>query len=277
MRGGGREGARERWNVPDWRDESAYPKPGDLPDELWRWEFIRRMPDYRAAWSKAAEREYEILCRIASESSRDLSRFLTSDSLYFTLTHAVYSSREEFHDILKYRNHPFPNPRLDYHQLLQSSLVTLRYNDQEGGTLIIPAEPIAREVRDLLFPDRILIEFDLMEPGGPQFARARARFERLQRDYAKKLNSSDRLTAKLRTRRRNDKWPRYLRVLDAVAEGVTYEEIGKELKGLARAGLEIEGMSQKQVDVYFSEIERAKSDAYKWHTAALRVANSDKR
>jgi len=82
-----------------------------------------------------------------------------------------------------------------------------------------------------------------MEPGGPQFERANARFEQFQRDYAKKLNSSDRLKTKLGTRRRNDKWPRYLRVLDAFDEGVTYEEIGKELKGLAKAGLEIEGMS----------------------------------
>jgi len=121
-----------------------------------------------------------------------------------------------------------------------------------------------------------------MEPGGPQFERANARFEQFQRDYAKKLNSSDRLKTKLGTRRRNDKWPRYLRVLDAFDEGVTYEEIGKELKGLAKAGLEIEGMSQKQLDAYLNQTERAKSDAYKWHQAALRVAaprvaNSDKR
>jgi hypothetical protein len=114
-----------------------------------------------------------------------------------------------------------------------------------------------------------------MEPGGPQFDRARARFERLQRDYAQNFNFSDQLEAKLRARQRRDVWPRYLRVLDAKDEGVNYHEIGIELNGLVKSDLEVDAMSQKEADEYFSKIERAKSDAYKWHQAALRVANSD--
>jgi len=114
-----------------------------------------------------------------------------------------------------------------------------------------------------------------MEPGGPQFDRARARFERLQRDYTEKYNFSAQLEAKLRARQRTLLWPRYLRVLDARAEGVNYQEIGVELRGLAKSVLELEAMSQKEADAYLSQIERAKSDAYKWHQAALRVPNSD--
>ena len=273
MRSTGCGTAREIWNVPDWRDESAYPKPDDLPPKVWRWEFIRRMPDYRAAWDEAAKREYEIMRR--RDTHQNPSQFLTPDSQYFTVGRAVYSFPEEFNDILKYHNHPFPNPRLTSKQLLESSLVIFRYNDEEGGSLVSRPEPIAREVRDILFPGRISIEFDLMEPGGPQFDRARARFESLQREYAQKFNFSDQLEAKLRARQRALLWPRYLRVLDARDEGVNYHEIGVELKGLAKSDLEIEVMSQKQADEYLSQIDRAKSDAYKWHQAALRVANSD--
>ena len=40
---------QNEWGVPDWHDESQYPAPGDLPAELWRWQFIRRMGDYREA------------------------------------------------------------------------------------------------------------------------------------------------------------------------------------------------------------------------------------
>jgi len=239
---GGR--ARQRWNVPDWRDESAYPSRDELSDKLWRWEFIRRMPDYRAAWAKAAEQEYEILRKKASNSNRDLSQFLTPDSVYFTVSRAVYWFTKEFNDVLKYHSHPFPNPRLSYQQLLhgglQGGLLGFGYRDEEGGTLAANPEPIDRDIHTILFANRVLIEFDLMEPGRPQFERARARFERLQADYVKKQNYSDRLEAKLRGRRRKDMWPRYLRVLDARDEGVSYEEIGIELN-LSRAQLRNRG------------------------------------
>jgi hypothetical protein len=267
--------------VPDWRDESAYPGRDELSDKLWRWEFIRRMPDYRAAWAKAAEREYEILREIASNSNRDLSQFLTPDSVYFTVTRAVYWFTEEFKDVLKYHSHPFPNPRLSYQQLLhgglQGGLLGFGCRDEEGGTLAANPKPIDRDIHTILFANRVLIEFDLMEPGRPQFERAHARFERLQADYVEKQNYSDRLEAKLRGRRRKDMWPRYLRVLDARHEGVSYQEIGIEVNRLTERSLEIEGMDQKQADAHLSQLERAKSDAKKWHKAALRVANSEER
>jgi hypothetical protein len=79
----------------------------------------------------------------------------------------------------------------------------------------------------------------------------------------------------LRARQITSLWPRYLRVLDARDEGVYYHKIGVELKGLAKSDLEMKAMSQEQADAYLSQIERAKSDAKKWHQAALRVANSD--
>ena len=46
---------QNEWGVPDWRDDKAYPKLDDISDRLWRWEFIRRMPDYRDAWDRASK------------------------------------------------------------------------------------------------------------------------------------------------------------------------------------------------------------------------------
>jgi hypothetical protein len=42
------------WGVPDWRDADAYPRK--MTDRTWRWEFLRRRPDYRKAWNECAEK-----------------------------------------------------------------------------------------------------------------------------------------------------------------------------------------------------------------------------
>jgi hypothetical protein len=52
-----------KWNVPDWRDESQYPIP--LPEKdhsdllQWRWEFLRRDKEYREDWSRLREKDPE--------------------------------------------------------------------------------------------------------------------------------------------------------------------------------------------------------------------------
>ena len=42
--------ALSRWGTPDWRDAPAYDYVLKLSPELRRWEFLRRLPEYRAAW-----------------------------------------------------------------------------------------------------------------------------------------------------------------------------------------------------------------------------------
>ena len=76
---------QNEWGVPDWRDDKAYPKLGDFSDRLWRWEFIRRMPDYRDAWDKASKVEYEIACRMAEKAGRDKTKILQPDDLFFVV------------------------------------------------------------------------------------------------------------------------------------------------------------------------------------------------
>jgi hypothetical protein len=66
-------------------------------------------------------------------------------------------------------------------------------------------------------------------------------------------------------------WPLYIRVLDARNEGATYEEIGRTLTS---TGESFDEMSQTSADAALNALERAKSDAKKWHVAALLVANN---
>ncbi len=46
------EGEADRPPRPDWRDASSYAYTQALSSEGWAWEFLRRNPDYRAAWSQ---------------------------------------------------------------------------------------------------------------------------------------------------------------------------------------------------------------------------------
>jgi hypothetical protein len=42
------DGSMTRWGIPNWTDRASYPKRA--ADRVWRWEFLRRRPDYREAW-----------------------------------------------------------------------------------------------------------------------------------------------------------------------------------------------------------------------------------
>jgi hypothetical protein len=44
------------WGCPDWQNRDAYPKNGKaLKRWQWRWEFLRRTPDYRELWEERSQ------------------------------------------------------------------------------------------------------------------------------------------------------------------------------------------------------------------------------
>ncbi|MBI3987932.1 MAG: hypothetical protein HY343_13490 [Lentisphaerae bacterium] len=55
---------RRKWGIPDWRDVSAYPTK--LSDIFWRWEFLRRLPEYRKDWETYWPLTRKIFKRIQS-------------------------------------------------------------------------------------------------------------------------------------------------------------------------------------------------------------------
>jgi hypothetical protein len=269
--------SREIWGVPDWKDASAYPQPEELSDKLWRWEFVRRMHDYRLAWDRAAPIQYELSCRQAEKSGRDQRLIRKPDDVHFTVSSIVYSFPEKFSDLIKYKVKPIHNPRLSPPRFFEDGPSILRFSDEDGGVLALAPKPNTRQEPVIIPAGWTLIGIDLTEPLPAQFARARQRLEQLQMNHAEEWNFGDRLKAKEAARRRKTLWPRHLRVLDARDEGVSYQEIGIHLNGLEVSSSEWEGLGPRQADAVLDRIARAKSDAKKWHRAALRVAISDDR
>ena len=50
--------ARQKWELPDWRDVTAYPRTQDLSVNEWRWEFLRRRQDYRDDFFRPSDKPY---------------------------------------------------------------------------------------------------------------------------------------------------------------------------------------------------------------------------
>jgi hypothetical protein len=243
------------WGVPDWRDASAYPKPDEISNQLWRWEFIRRMPDYRAAWDKASGVQYEIECRRATDSKRELTRIKKPDDLYFTVSSAAYSFPEEFNDLLKYGIHPIYNPRLRVPRPFKDGPSIIQYADERGGYFCSTPKPTDRQEPVSILAGWTAIHFDLTVPLNPQVARARTRLEQLQIAFAEENDFVDKLRINTSRRARRTLWPFYLRVLDARNEGMTFEQIGLTLGR-------------------YEDRDQAKKDAHKWHEAGSRIATA---
>ena len=267
----------EQWGVPDWRDATAYPQPDGLSDRLWRWEFIRRMHDYRNAWDRASEVEYEIECHMAEKAGRDKSRIRQPDDLYFVVNLAVWSNLSQYQELIKYNINPFYNPRVAVPRVFRDgpSLMNLSapcYRDERGGFFVSNPKMESRYDPVTIQPGWTIVHFDLTEPLDIQLDRAKKRLQRVQEDFLKEVGLTDQIKQKSTQRRRKDMWPLYLRVLDARDAGASYEMIGRKLKDLDDRDLS--KMSLKDADNVLSQLEHARIAAQKWHRAALKVANN---
>lgn len=258
---------QNEWGVPDWRDERQYPAPGDLKPELWRWQFIRRMKDYREAWDSAAPIEYEML---ANQDGSHTHR-MPATARWFQLEFIPYGDINTFWGLFQYLLVRYPNPRVNFPQVIKGVRSGLRFHDlqleytgyqkfvREDGrvTEVHPRtvhEAKLAQRQEWGIPLTITRTFDLTRPLGPQLDRAASALKHLQQDRAQRYGFLPELAAQEKSRVRNEKWLLYLRVLDARAEAVTFEEIGRTLRHHdARAG-------------------DFKAEAHKWHAAAMKVA-----
>jgi hypothetical protein len=59
--------ASEDWGVPDWQDPEAYPKPNERTRNEWRWEFLRREPEYRRDWAKHYKQSYQYFLELSQD------------------------------------------------------------------------------------------------------------------------------------------------------------------------------------------------------------------
>jgi hypothetical protein len=265
------------WGVPDWCDATAYPEPDEISDRLWRWEFIRRMPDYREAWDRASRDEYERHCRMAEQAGRDKSRILQPDDRYFVINFAVWNNPAQYQDLIKYKINPFYNPRVVVPRLFRDGPPIMsdpfpRYGDEQGGCFLSQPQTESRSDPVGIPPGWTIVHFDLTEPLDIQLDRARKRLQKVQEDFLKEVGFTDRFKQKSARRQRKDMWPLYLRVLDARDAGASYEVIGRRLKGIDDG--DVSKMNRQDVDRLLSQLENARIDAKKWHDAALKVGNN---
>ncbi len=196
----GLKGSRNVLGVPDWRDENAYPGEDELTNDEWRWEFLRRRNDYREDFARP------------DESYIEESKGRYFERVYFVghpadPTRSVKAMKTKKSDTSDPFSNLFP-PTFDI-TFLDTDLKAL-YGDPFTGEL----------PRGKAQPYHLDLRVDLTHPLRPQF-------RRLYR-FAK----DDQASWQPHVRRpRPNKWPLYLRVLDAYDAGAKLREIGEVVLG----------------------------------------------
>ncbi len=72
------EEERRKWRIPDWRNAKSYPHSNEMSDRAWRWEFLRRLDDYRRDWEhqSADGTEYGMSAMVDPGRSDGFIRFV---------------------------------------------------------------------------------------------------------------------------------------------------------------------------------------------------------
>ncbi len=241
------------WNVPDWRDDSAYPKPDAsmLPDEevflyddrliYWRWEFLRRRQDYREDFDTHAAPTYAYECAKAKAAPQEKEKTFVPPPEHpdfrANILYLPYANDPDWHGRVNEAMPRFKRYGLDGRGLPNPRCLRptrLGFKSRYGGLLEGPIE-----TRVELESDQVMITYCLSKPLAPQEQMVRKLLRMMQaHQYGKKVAR----------RARPKEWPTYLRVLDARAAGVPYHVIGKVVLGYS--GSENENAIRVQQDIY---------------------------
>lgn len=194
-----------RWGVPDWRDESAYPSPNDLLLHQWEWEFLRRREDYRETWIHHAHRKLKEHQKFAdyviSTGNKKYPRLNTLDEMERFSLGPESEERFGTHFIVDpCRRSPPPGTF-----------------SRRGGDSLPWYEHDAHVAENEA--GMASVEFDLNKPLRDQVERAQTMLLNLQEEHIGGIIPSRRLRA--------DKWPEYLRVIDARDDGQPLEVIAQ--------------------------------------------------
>lgn len=288
--------SRLNWGVPDWRSGAGYPAP-DAPIRVWRWQFLRRRPDYREDWHLYHEPTFRR--NMEMYQSLPVPEGVTSWADHFSRIAEMPGVWDEDSGtlicghIVKYGVSFLLDPAVDdpplnlfgrpkeaqmlrleerhtstrYKPLkvleLRSSLERAGLQRKDAHRLI--ESDMQRERREIRKKAGIYShDFDLTEPLAPQFKQATFQLGAIQEE----LYGGARKQRK--QRKHQAKWPLYLRVLDARDAGETYQKIGEELMPLA-PDLKGEKLSAKQYDRKQNRIFAAKNWAKDQHDQAVKV------
>lgn len=181
-----------RWGVPDWRNADAYPQPQDLTIDEWRWEFTRRRRDYREDWLLTAYLGLEQIKRSAA---------MVSDT-------------------------PPPDGLIDTSMVRAPCAHAMETYGLCLRSLINPALP-AEAGRGLF----MRAEYKVAGFGPRAETPVRFEFD-LKKNINKQIEEVHELLTKIAqpqtyTKHYIDRWPLYLRVLDARDAGLSWRKIGE--------------------------------------------------
>ncbi len=186
---------RMNWGVPDYREKDDYPKPDDLTLTEWRWEFLRRRNDYREDFLLHREEELNLPHR------------------YFLGEDAVTPDSPDFRPHLS-----GSETKYGVHYLRDPAAASPGQGQfrRSYGSIVFDAK--GEVLPKVLEQERIAVTFDIREPLQPQFDEVKEHFERYLHEHGVIIRQR---------RRHKDKWSLYLRVIDARADGATWEQIGE--------------------------------------------------
>lgn len=208
----------------EWHYESNYRHP-NWSDDDWRWQFLRRRQDYREAFQKAV-RELDFLPDVPSWAGDDTCPLTGATGVFGPYMHGIV----------------WPFPHEAAHDFGLKEFFDPGQSDWQGyGPMWTWFTPWVPGLNcDGSEDEMEFIGFDLREPLKPQLDTAAAWLESMQeatllcedasRVGLDEAEADRRFKDRLRVPKRSrDKWPLYLRVLDARAEGASWREIAKIL------------------------------------------------
>lgn len=180
--------AETQWNIPDWRDPSQYPDPDKTYMYQWRWEFVRRSKAYRNDWLEYSQNKEEWV------KQRECG--ITKDE---EVGHSYGLS------MLIDPNGPGPIPQFGQ---------VIDYEEQPVIPAFYHPEEVEYFCNKARHKGRYLVSIDPTQFLDNQFDRIREQCKSWQKDIQMLLpqdTSSNPKTA----RARRDRYPLYLRLLDA--------------------------------------------------------------
>lgn len=225
-------------NTLNWTCQDQYPTLASLSNRQWNWEFVRRTPQYKSYYHAEMDRLHNIESRMKiKEATEDeiYEYFCDSGPLYYGIT-------------------PLPD-----------GFSNIPWVKEETTQPVWAAEYSHEQMREMEKQGVFLFAFHIDESIDRQLDRVRERLIIIQKELVGKI-------VQIRPGGRNkEKWPLYLRVMDAKNEGATLENIGLTLQGLDK-DLLITTECQSTYDRAQNRIEQARQWARAQHQAALKVA-----
>lgn len=212
------------WGVPDWRDESAYPKPVQLTNTLWKWEFLRRDKVYRKDWLEYAlttpaywakqQTEIQELSKIDMKPVYKVLSESTGISLAIEGQHYPLEYYAHMDGSLeKYGLYSLPNPANPDPQHLSFAPF--------AGTLICHSENWENSYDINLPKGHVALIIDETKPLAPQLKEAEKLLKERQQLQQGRVKRN-------KTTKEWD-YPALLRTLDAKSAGIAVQLIGQEV------------------------------------------------